>query len=80
MPLTFLLGAFLPLAARWERAGVKGALQQRGGSCEIFGPIGVEEWIDRAVREGHGHEPVTRGPQIDLADPLLDNRLSKILE
>ena len=40
---------------------------------DVVHGVGVEEWIERRGRPGHGGEPESRGPAVDLPD-VLDNK------
>src|SRR4051812_18937364 len=46
---------------------------------EVAGTIGIEERVEPRplLREVHHPQAIARGPDVDLADPLLDNRLAQ---
>src|SRR3954452_14511124 len=54
-------------------------VRQPLGFGDIIHGVGVEERIERLCRPCHGRELVARGPAVDLADVLLDQRVAKFL-
>src|SRR3954454_7384060 len=46
---------------------------------EVAGTIGIEERVEprSLLREVHHSQAIARGPDVDLADPLLDDRLAQ---
>src|ERR1700740_2623023 len=67
---------------RGRAEGPSGAFVQRRepvGFGNILDRIRIEERIDRRDRPGHGGERIARGPAVDFADVLLDQRMTQLI-
>src|SRR5688572_19664681 len=76
---TKLAATRLPPRAASLALNLFGVPEQLGRAFQVVGAIGIKEWIDPRplFREIHNFQAIPRGPDIDLADSVGDDRLAQ---